>query len=185
MKLIIGLGNPGKKYKNTRHNIGFIVLDKFANLNNVKITKKKFNSLYNILPNDVVLVKPESFMNLSGVPAKGFVDYYKINSTDLIIIHDDVDLEFGRIKIKYSGGDGGHKGLASIINELNESDFIRLRIGIGRPESEDVTRYVLKSFTKEEIDILYKDILDRSCLALDLILDKGFEFASNKINTRR
>ncbi len=154
MKLIVGLGNPGKEYENTRHNMGFIFLDYFANKHNINIDKEKFNGLYakTIINNeDVILLKPLSYMNLSGEVIEKYVNYYKIQIDDILIINDDLDLDFGRIKLKSSGSSGGHNGLKNIILHLNTEKFKRLKVGISNNKLIDTKDYVLGKFNKEEL----------------------------------
>ena len=181
MKLVVGLGNHGKEYELTRHNLGFIVLDNFTKRIDIKLGKRKFNAYYNI-HEDIIFVKPYSYMNLSGQVVKKFIDFYDIAHINLIVIHDDVDIEFGRLKIKFGGGSAGHKGIISIINEIDSSDFIRLRVGIAKPQNNAVIKHVLEPFNKIELKLLNKDIIDRSINALNLILTKGYEKAANEIN---
>jgi len=160
MKLIVGLGNKGKEYKNTRHNVGFIFLDYFADELKIKWKEKNKFAVFtkkNINNEKVIFSKPLTYMNLSGKAVYFFVQKYKINISDLLVIHDDIDLPFSKIKIKKGGGDAGHNGIKSIIQELNDNNFSRVRIGIGKPEEKDkVVDYVLDSFSKSELEILLK-----------------------------
>ena len=156
MKLIVGLGNPDIQYNNTRHNIGFFYLDLFANKLNCSF-KEKFNGMYSkikINNTNVILLKPLTFMNLSGDCVIKFVNYYKINIEDILVIHDDLDLEFGRIKLKENGSSGGHNGIKNIISNLNSENFKRLKIGIGKNGLIDTKDYVLGKFTEEELKII-------------------------------
>ena len=153
MKLIVGLGNPGKEYENTRHNIGFIFLDYFANNNKVSIDKEKYNGLYTqTIINDekVILLKPLSYMNLSGEVVKRYVDYFKINLEDILIINDDLDMSFGKIRLRPEGSSGGHNGLKNIALHLGTEKFKRLKIGISNDKTIDTKDYVLGKFSKEE-----------------------------------
>ena len=157
MKLIVGLGNPGKEYENTRHNIGFIFIDSFAKQNNVDINKEKFNGLYaqtSINNEKVILLKPLSFMNLSGEVVRKYVDFFKIKLEDILIINDDLDLNIGRIRLRLSGSSGGHNGLKNIALHLNSENFKRLKIGISNDKTVDTKDYVLGKFSKEEKEIL-------------------------------
>ena len=157
MKLIVGLGNPGKEYENTRHNIGFIFLDYFANKYNINIDKEKYNGLYaQTLINDskVILLKPQSYMNLSGEVVKKFVDYFKINVEDILIINDDLDMTFGKIRLRPDGSSGGHNGLKNIALHLNTEQFKRLKIGISNDKTIDTKDYVLGKFSKDEKTII-------------------------------
>ena len=149
MKLIVGLGNPGKEYVNTRHNVGFIVLDYY--LGHVKY-KEKFNGLYYELDKGekIIFLKPQTFMNNSGDCVKKFVDYYKIDSNDILIIHDDLDLEIGKIKYKYNSSSGGHNGIKSIINMLGTQEFLRLKIGISKIDKKDVIDQLLVEMMTDE-----------------------------------
>lgn len=156
MKLIVGLGNPGLEYNNTRHNIGFYYLDLFATKLNLSF-KEKFNGMYaktKIGNEDVILLKPHTFMNLSGESVIKFVNYYKIKVEDVLIIHDDLDMDIGRIKLKENGSSGGHNGIKNIILHLGTENFKRLKIGISKNNNYDTKDYVLGHFTKEEQDII-------------------------------
>ena len=153
MKLIVGLGNPGKEYENTRHNIGYIFIDYFAEKNKISIDKEKFNGLYTqvtINGEKLILLKPLSYMNLSGEVVKRFVDYFKINIDDILIINDDLDMPFGKIRLRPDGSSGGHNGLKNIALHLNTEEFKRLKIGISNNKLIDTKDYVLGKFSKEE-----------------------------------
>ena len=154
MKLIIGLGNPGKDYQNTRHNVGFLILDNY--LGNVD-WKEKFNALYfekRINSEKVIFVKPLTFMNLSGNAVVKYVNYYNVNIDDILVIQDDLDLPFSTYKLKKNSSAGGHNGIKSIINCLGSQDFLRLKIGVSNNKSIDTKDYVLGRFSKEEKDKL-------------------------------
>ncbi len=161
MFLICGLGNPGVKYTNTRHNIGFKLADKLiSNFNFNKVKEDKYKELYSgkIEEFKVLILKPLTYMNLSGKPLLETVNFYKINKSNIFVIHDDLDLQLAKIKIKKSGGNGGHNGLASIDEYLGKN-YNRIRIGISHPGHKDlVSRYVLNDFLKEENDILQKKL---------------------------
>ena len=170
MKLIVGLGNPGKEYENTRHNIGYIFIDSLASKLGVSIDKKKFNGLYTetMINNEkVLLVKPLSYMNLSGEVVAKFVNFYKIDVKDILIINDDLDLEVGRIRLRAQGSSGGHNGLKNIALHLNTEEFKRLKIGISNNKLIDTKDYVLGKFSKEEI----KTINDLKDQINDLLID--------------
>lgn len=157
MKLIVGLGNPGKEYENTRHNIGYIFIDALADKLGISIDKKKFNGLYTetVINNEkVLLVKPLSYMNLSGEVVEQFVNYYKIDIKDILIINDDLDLEVGRVRLRDHGSSGGHNGLKNIALHLNTEDFKRLKIGISNNKLIDKKDYVLGKFSKEEKEVI-------------------------------
>ena len=161
MFLICGLGNPGKKYENTRHNIGFKFVDKIINqfeLNKLKIDK--FKELYSGEINNfkILIIKPLTFMNLSGHPIQEIVNFYKIKLDNVFVVHDDLDLDIGKIKIKQGGGNGGHNGLSSIDDCLGKN-YNRIRIGINHPGNKNlVSNYVLNNFTKDEKDLINKKI---------------------------
>ena len=147
MKLIVGLGNPGKEYENTRHNIGFIVLDNYVNSYN---WKNKFDSLY-LKDNDTLFLKPQTFMNNSGFAIRKIVDFYKIKPEDILVIQDDLDLPFNTFKLKKNSSSGGHNGIKSIISCLNSDSFCRLKIGIAHDRSIETKDYVLSKFSKENL----------------------------------
>lgn len=157
MKLIVGLGNPGKEYENTRHNIGFIFIDYFAEKNKIAIDKEKFNGLYaqaNINGEKVILLKPLSYMNLSGEVVRRFVDYFKIDINNILIISDDLDMNFGKLRLRPDGSSGGHNGLKNIALNLNTEGFKRLKVGISNNKDIDTKDYVLGKFNKEEKEII-------------------------------
>ena len=171
MKLIVGLGNPGERYKQTRHNVGFMVLDKLIKQSTVEGWDKKFDSFFTkiiIAQKSMILLKPLTFMNVSGHAVQRVKNFYGIDPNNIVIIHDDIDLELGKIKLKKGGGDGGHNGLKSII-KLIGSEFNRIRIGIGRPEKINVSSYVLNDFPKIEVSFLKKIIL-KSCEGINLLI---------------
>ncbi|MBR3660382.1 MAG: aminoacyl-tRNA hydrolase [Bacilli bacterium] len=156
MKLIVGLGNPGCEYENTRHNIGFYYLDILANKLNLTF-KEKYKAMYaktKIENMDVILLKPLTYMNLSGEAVIKFMNYYKIKSEDILVIHDDLDMEMGRIKLKENGSSGGHNGIKNIILNLNTSEFKRLKLGISNNKMIDTKDYVLGKFSEEDLKIL-------------------------------
>lgn len=154
MFLIVGLGNPGTKYENNRHNVGFLVIDEIAkNLTTSNINKSNFNADV-LKASNQLLVKPTTYMNNSGLSVHAIKEYYKLNLDDIIVIHDDLDLPFGTVKFKIGGGHGGHNGLRSIDSHVGNM-YIRVRIGIGKPENKnDVANYVLSDFSKEELNKL-------------------------------
>ncbi len=154
MKLIIGLGNPGKEYTNTRHNIGFMVLDNY--LGNVNY-QKKFNAEYyeeNINGEKVIFIKPQTYMNLSGNAVKEFVSFYKVEFEDILVIQDDLDLPLGKYRVKINSSSGGHNGIKSIINVLHSDAFARLKIGVSNNKEIDTKDYVLGRFSKEDLSVL-------------------------------
>ena len=187
MKLIVGLGNPGREYENTRHNMGFIIVDNLADNYNVKIDKKKFNGLYtdlNINGEKVILLKPQSYMNLSGEVVRKFVDFYKIDVSDILIISDDLDLEFGTFKLKGQGSSGGHNGLKNIELHLATREYKRLKIGISNNKKMETKDYVLGKFSNEEIKV----IDDLKMVSLDLLNDYlkfDFNQLMNNYNSKK
>ena len=173
MKLVVGLGNPGREYENTRHNVGFQLLDSIANKKNININKEKFNGLYgeiNINGEKVVLLKPLSYMNLSGSVVAKFVSFYKISLDDILVVQDDLDMNVGRIKIVHNSSSGGHNGIKDIERCLGSNAYARLKIGIANNKSIDTKDYVLGKFSKEETELLnseynkLSDIVDDICL---------------------
>ncbi|HIS18436.1 MAG TPA: aminoacyl-tRNA hydrolase [Candidatus Coprovivens excrementavium] len=184
MKLIIGLGNPGKDYQNTRHNVGFLILDNY--LGNVD-WKEKFNALYfekRINNEKVIFVKPLTFMNLSGNAVVKYVNYYNVNIDDILVIQDDLDLPFSTYKLKKNSSAGGHNGIKSIINCLCSQDFLRLKIGVSNNKSIDTKDYVLGRFSKEE-----KDKLDSLQKTFNEIIESfvivGISKTMNIYNTKK
>lgn len=154
MKLIVGLGNPGKEYTNTRHNIGFMAIDNY--LSEVKYSKK-FNAEYyekNINGEKYIFVKPLSFMNLSGKVVYDFMNFYKLNTKDLLVIQDDMDLDFSKIRIKINSSSGGHNGIKDIIKYLNTNEFARIKVGIAHNRNMDTKDYVLSKFSTKELETL-------------------------------
>ncbi|MBU2627683.1 MAG: aminoacyl-tRNA hydrolase [Proteobacteria bacterium] len=186
-KIIAGLGNPGKNYAQTRHNIGFLVVDALASKSHLLIDKSRFDSEYVkaiIKGQDVFLIKPLTYMNRSGIPIQKFASYYKVDIEDIIIVHDDMDLSFGKIKIVKSRGHGGHNGVRSIVDAFGKKDCIRIRVGVGHPGSgEDVTGHVLGGFSPDEIKIL-DQCIDTASDACLYILENGATAAMNFFNTK-
>jgi peptidyl-tRNA hydrolase, PTH1 family len=154
VKLVVGLGNPGVRYRFNRHNAGFLVVDQLALQHDISIAQTLFDAHIGkgkIAGSAVILAKPQTFMNLSGIAVRKLTDYYQIEYTDMIVVHDDLDLPFETIRLKAGGGHGGHKGLISIIDHLGAPDFLRARLGIGRPEQKSMVEgYVLSPFSDEE-----------------------------------
>ena len=160
MYLIVGLGNPEDKYSNTRHNMGFDTINILSEKYNIEVNKKKFNAIYGtgiIEGQKVILLKPQTFMNLSGDSLIEAMDYYNIDTKDIIIIYDDMDIEKGMIKIRKKGGSGTHNGMKSIVNMLNSQNFPRIRVGIGKPDDKnDMISYVIGHIPEEEKNIIIK-----------------------------
>ena len=163
MKVIIGLGNPGKEYEGTRHNMGYMVVDKLAELLKVDIDRTDFNGVYTLAKNPfddekIIIGKPETFMNLSGKFVSELLSYFKISVEDLLVIYDDMDIEPGKIRIRKSGSPGTHNGMKSVIHCLQSDNFIRVRVGIGSPvEKSDLINYVIGPIEEENIDFNEKD----------------------------
>ena len=184
MKLFVGLGNPGKKYEHTRHNMGFDVIDLFSDLSQIDVDKEVFHGLLGrgeALGEDVMLFKPTTYMNLSGTAVQEVIHYFKIPLEDVIIIFDDMALTPGKIRLRENGSSGGHKGMQNIIDLLGTEEIKRIRIGIGEPEGYDNVDYVLSKPIKEErelIDAAIKDAVE----ALKETLKSSFERAMNKFN---
>ncbi len=187
MKLIVGLGNPGRVYANNRHNIGFICLNYFAKSQGIKFDQKRGRARIGIgeaAGNKVVIAKPQTYMNLSGQSVSLLIRKFNINLNDLLVIHDDLDLPLGKIRICQGGGSGGHKGIDSIISHLESQDFIRLRVGIGRPveiSEADIIDYVLSDFTKEEKQAIAQ-VLPMVSEAILCLLTEGLVAAMNRYN---
>ena len=183
--LLIGLGNPGREYKDTRHNFGFMLIDRIAvrlNARGMKVQSKAIVMTTAHEDNKLILAKPQTFMNLSGQSVQGLVHFYKIPLTNVMILSDDLDIPFGTIRIRPGGGPGGQRGMASTIEQLGTKDFPRLRLGIGRPPGRmDPKDYVLQDFSKDDLKLL-PEILDRAAdAALEFVM-KGLNAAMNKFN---
>lgn len=180
MILIIGLGNPGEQYKNTRHNVGFLTLDKFAEKNNFPdfALNKKAQALLSE-ENGVLLAKPQTFMNESGKTARELVKNIPVEN--IIVVHDDIDLEIGKIKIVSERGSAGHKGVESIIQNIGNEGLIRFRIGIASKENVEAKEVVLKKFSTEEQKIIDESI-EKTCEALNVFIKEGLEKAMNEYN---
>ena len=185
MWLIVGLGNPGSKYENTRHNIGFMVVDRLAQRAGVKLTTKKFNAQFGshvLGGSKLLLSKPQTYMNCSGDSVQPMAAFHKIVSTRIVIIHDELDLPFGCVRIKQSGGHAGHNGLRSISARLGGGDYPRVRVGIGRPaHGDNVTAHVLGAFNSVERANL-EAVIERTCEAVETLLDEGVVAAMNSVN---
>lgn len=186
MYLIAGLGNPGRQYEMTRHNMGFSTLDYIADKAGIKISKLKYKALYGegIMNGEkVILIKPQTYMNASGESIVDFVNFYKTDMQHLIVINDDISLPAGKIRIRPKGSDGGHNGLKSIIYLLGSDDFIRIKIGVGAPENSeyDIADYVLGRFSHDEIPIMENAIM-RANDAVGEIMTSNVQTAMNKYN---
>lgn len=185
MYIVVGLGNPGDKYKYTRHNVGFITLDYLASKHHIAVSKIKHKAVLGegvIHGEKVVLVKPQTYMNLSGESVMEIANWYKVESCHLIVIYDDVDLPVGKVRIRPNGSSGSHNGMKSIIYLLNTDDFPRIRIGIGKqPDYMDLGDYVLGKFTDEEIPI-FEETVKKASLAVEEIIKSGINTSMNKYN---
>jgi len=188
VRLVVGLGNPGNTYKRTRHNVGFMVVEQIAEDFSIALVKQKFDTVFGRGSVDgvsVVLAKPMAFMNRSGPQVQKITRYYRILSEDMLVVHDDIDLAFGRIKIKEKGGDGGHKGVRSIIDAFGGGNFVRLRIGVGRPEAAiSAADHVLGKFSLKEKKVLHR-IITEARDAVVTILCKGAKEGMNRFNDKR
>lgn len=184
MYLIVGLGNPGAEYRNTRHNIGFNAIDYLGEKYNIEINRKKFKGEYGegrISGEKVILLKPTTYMNLSGESIREIVDFYKISNEQVIVIYDDISLEVGRVRIRGKGSAGGHNGIKSIVAHLNSDVFPRIKIGVGQPKG-DLVSHVLGKFSQEEMEKLQK-VIEVSALATEEIIKNDEVEAMNKYNS--
>lgn len=186
MYIIVGLGNPGKKYENTRHNMGFIAVDLLAEEYGIKVDKIKFKALVGegrIAGRKVLLVKPQTYMNLSGQSVMEVMNYYKEDIENLIVIYDDIDIPTGSIRLRKKGSAGTHNGMRNIVYLLQDDGFPRIRVGIGSDKKVDLTDYVISGVTKKEKDLL-EDALTRAAKAAACIVEKGIDKAMNEYNIR-
>jgi len=185
--LVVGLGNPGKTYEHTRHNVGFLVVDRLAEAHSIKVTRKQFNSLWGtgvISRHHVVLAKPQTFMNRSGQAVAAFRSYFEIATQEVLVIHDDLDLDFGRIKIVCTRGSGGHRGVQSIHQALGTDSYVRVKVGIGRPRfNEIMENYVLGLWYEDQRDQI-AEIVDSVAEAVTAIFTDGLDKAMTAVNAR-
>jgi len=194
-RLIVGLGNPGEQYARNRHNVGFMCIDRYAGKYGISVNRKQAGSRVGFgeaLGYDVILAKPETFMNRSGQAVNRLRQKYTVRRENLVVVHDDLDLPPGRIRIRPVGSSAGHKGVTSIIDHLGRNDFVRIRVGIGRPEGTDETTgpgdagivaYVLGDLTPEE-EATFREVIPRVGEAIDCILTEGVTVAMNRFNER-
>lgn len=187
MHLVVGLGNPGKRYEKTRHNAGFLVVDRLCARWYESCDKKQLGALVGSarVGNDTaVLAKPQTFMNLSGQPTASLRGFYKVDVPKICVVHDEVDLPLGRVKLKRGGGHGGHNGLRDIQAKLGTNEFVRVRLGVGRPpKGWDTADYVLGSFSAEETQAV-EEAVEQAADAVELWIREGLEAAMNRIHTQ-
>lgn len=186
MKIIVGLGNPGQRYAGTRHNVGFAVVDRLADHLQVSINKNQDKALVTkawYAGGALLLVKPQTYMNLSGEAVAALAKYYKVSLEDILIIYDDMDLPVGKIRLRYKGGPGSHNGMKSIISLLGSEDFPRLRIGIDRPPEGDWAGYVLEPFRPQELPEL-REALQAGVEAVLTYVKAGIDVAMNEFNKK-
>ena len=183
MFLVVGLGNPGKQYDGTRHNIGFEAIDFIAKKYNIDVNKSKFKGVFGegfIEGQKVILLKPTTYMNLSGESIREVINFYKINTDEIIVIYDDISLEIGKLRIREKGSAGGHNGIKSIIANMGVDVFPRIKIGVGQPKG-DLVSHVLGRFNKEEEQDL-KEVIEASAKAVEIIIKYGAKEAMNELN---
>jgi len=185
--LVVGLGNPGKEYTLTKHNVGFLVVDELGKRVGIDIKKNKFQSSYGegfVEGDKILLLKPQTYMNRSGGAVFSASDFYKIPPENIIVVHDEMDIALGRIMIKPGGGSAGNNGIKTIISSLGSKDFIRVRIGIGKPDAKsDGANHVLSNFSKSESDVVEESIQTASDAVLEIV-SNGLEKAMNKYNVK-
>ena len=187
MYVIAGLGNPGKKYENTRHNMGFITIDQLAEKHNIKVDKLKFKALVGegrIAGQKVMLVKPQTYMNLSGESIREVMNFYKLDPENLIVIYDDIDIEAGTLRIRKFGSAGTHNGMKSVVYQLQSDRFPRIRLGIGSQKKGDLVNFVIGGFSKEEVPVL-EEAVNHAVLATECIIEDGIDKAMNQYNTKK
>ncbi|MCS6976332.1 MAG: aminoacyl-tRNA hydrolase [Gemmatales bacterium] len=186
MKVVVGLGNPGKRYLDTRHNVGFVVVDRLAQGPDVGPFASRFDAEIAEWRRDgdkVLLVKPQTFMNLSGQAVRRIVDFYQVPPGDLLVVCDDVNLPLGQLRIRPRGSHGGHRGLQDIQRHLGTTEYPRLRIGVGQPEGGDLAEYVLDRFRPVERPVI-EEAMGRAAQAVEVWLHRGIEAAMNEFNAR-
>lgn len=181
MKLIVGLGNVGERYCFTRHNAGFMVLDKLVIDKGFSFREESKLKCFLAKSGDIIYIKPTTFMNLSGEAVRAVMDYYKIDVKDLLIVYDDIALDLGRMRFRANGSDGGHNGIKSIIKHVGTKEFDRLKIGIGPQPNIPSENYVLQNFPKEQLEEL-KEVLKKADEAIEFYLENGIQKAQNKFN---
>ncbi|MBM0045792.1 aminoacyl-tRNA hydrolase [Anaerococcus sp. mt242] len=186
MYFIVGLGNPGLQYENTRHNVGFLTIDYLSEKYNIPVKKLKHKALYGqgeISGQKVMLIKPQTYMNNSGESVRDFKNFYKFNDDELIVIQDDIDIDFGKIRIKKKGSAGTHNGMKSIIYQTQTDKFPRIKISVGqKPEYMDLANFVLSGFHGNDIDIVREEII-MAAEAIEMMLESNIDKAMNKYNS--
>jgi len=186
MYIIAGLGNPGRKYERTKHNMGFMVLDELARRTGAVFSEERFDAIVakaDIAGRRVLLVKPQTFMNLSGDAVAKFADYYNVEHSELMVIYDDCELEMGAIRIRKSGSAGTHNGMRDIVAKTGFTDFPRMRMGIGGKGNMELYEYVLSPFTEEDMKERILPAVSRACDALEVYLSEGIDIMMNRFNT--
>ncbi|WP_026477288.1 aminoacyl-tRNA hydrolase [Alkaliphilus transvaalensis] len=184
MYVVVGLGNPGKKYDGTRHNVGFHAIDLLAERHDIKVNKLKHKALIGegrIGNEKVILVKPQTFMNLSGQSLMEIIQFYKVEPQQIVILYDDIDVKVGSLRIREKGSSGSHNGMKNIIYLTQKDTFPRVRIGVGKPTVGDLADYVLGRFPQEEIPLI-KQAIENTVLAVETIIERNIQDAMNKYN---
>ena len=181
MKLIVGLGNPGKEYENTRHNIGYMIIDNFVNNDNWKKESLAYVLKQTINNENVLFIKPTTYMNLSGQAVQYYLNYYKIDTKDLLAIQDDMDLDIGKVRLKLKSSAGGHNGIKDIIKNIKTDEFLRLKIGISKP-TNDTIEFVLGKFPKSDLEILNNNMNMYNQIITDFINNTKIETLMNRYN---
>lgn len=182
---MVGLGNPGAKYAHTRHNVGFMVVERLAEQLKAGAFREKFSGLFTrVTKPDVVLFKPMTFMNLSGEAVQQAMQFFKLELRDLLVVYDELDLPFGESRLKLGGGAAGHNGIKSLLQHCGGDGFVRLRVGIGKPRHGDASPHVLGDFSAAERASL-EDVLQQAALGVHQVIDQGIAKAMNAFNTRK
>lgn len=181
MKLIVGLGNPGKEYEKTRHNIGYMIIDNFVNSDNWKKESLAYVLKQTINNENVLFIKPTTYMNLSGQAVQYYLNYYKIDTKDLLVIQDDMDLDIGKVRLKLKSSAGGHNGIKDIIKNIKTDEFLRLKIGISKP-TNDTIEFVLGKFSKSDLEILKNNMNTYNQIITDFINNTKIETLMNRYN---
>lgn len=189
MKLFVGLGNPGKEYEDTRHNMGFITLDKFADMVGASFDRSGFHGVYGIVKNPIfeepiIIGKPETYMNLSGEFVKPIADYFRIDEEDIVVVYDEMALAPGTIRLRKNGSSGGHKGIGNIIQQFGNENIARIRVGIGEPPYKNAVDFVLGKPKGEEL-VLIEEATDHAAKALRDIVTHSFDYASSIYNSTK